>query len=116
MSRALPAALDVAVVVLFAALGRRSHAEGLDVAGVLRTAVPFLVGTAAGWLLASVVLGSGPRSWQWGAVVAACAVIVGMTLRRVTAQGTAPSFVAVTATVLTVLLLGWRVLGRNLGS
>ncbi len=66
MSRLVPALLDVVLVVVFAAVGRRSHAEGLDLAGIARTALPFLVGTAAGWLLASVVLDSGPRSVAFG--------------------------------------------------
>ena len=37
-------ALDAALVVVFAVIGRSSHAEGLDVAGVWGTAWPFLVG------------------------------------------------------------------------
>jgi hypothetical protein len=108
VSRALPAVLDVALVLLFAAVGRRSHAEGVDVAGIARTAAPFLVGTAAGWLLASLTLDSGPRSLAFGAVVLACTVVVGMLLRRVAGEGTAFSFVLVATSVLAVLLLGWR--------
>ena len=115
MSRALPAVLEVALVVLFAAFGRRSHAEGLDLAGIARTAAPFLVGTAAGWLLASLTLDSGPRTLAFGAVVVVCTVVVGMLLRRVAGDGTAPSFVAVATTVLTVLLLGWRLVARLVG-
>ncbi len=114
MSRLVPALLDVVLVVLFAAVGRRSHAEGLDVAGVLRTALPFLVGAAGGWLLASIVLDAGPRSLAYGAVVVATTVVVGMGLRAVAAQGTAVSFVVVATVVLTVLLLGWRLLARVL--
>lgn len=112
MSRALPAVLDVALVVLFAAVGRRSHAEGLDVTGILRTAAPFLVGTAAGWLLASITLDSGPRSLAFGAVVLVCTVVLGMIFRRVAGEGTAWSFVLVATTVLAVLLLGWRLVAR----
>ena len=114
MSRVLPGLLDLVLVVVFAALGRRSHAEGLDVAGILRTAGPFVVGTAAGWLLASVALDSGPRSLAFGAVVVASTVVVGMLLRRVAAQGTAPSFVVVATVVLAALLLGWRLVARLL--
>ncbi len=114
MSRLLPALLDVVLVVVFAAVGRRSHAEGLDVAGILRTALPFLVGTAAGWLVASIVLDGGPRTLGYGAVVVTLTVVVGMGLRAVAAQGTAPSFVVVATVVLTVLLLGWRLLARLL--
>lgn len=112
MSRALPAVLDVALVLVFAAVGRRSHAEGLDLAGTARTAAPFLVGTAAGWLLANLTLDSGPRSLGFGAVVVVCTVVVGMLLRRVLGEGTALSFVLVATTVLTVLLLGWRLVAR----
>ncbi|WP_392542089.1 DUF3054 domain-containing protein [Oryzobacter telluris] len=114
MSRVLPGLLDVVLVVVFAAVGRRSHAEGLDVVGILRTAAPFVVGTAAGWLLASVTLDAGPRSLAFGAVVLACTVVVGMVLRRVAAEGTAPSFVVVATVVLGVLLLGWRLVARLL--
>ena len=75
---------------------------------------PFVVGTAAGWLLASVALDSGPRSLAFGAVVVASTVVVGMLLRRVAAQGTAPSFVVVATVVLAALLLGWRLVARLL--
>jgi hypothetical protein len=115
VSRAVPAVLDVVFVVLFAAVGRRSHAEGLDVGGILRTALPFLVGTAAGWLLASVTLDTGARSLAFGAVVVTCTVVIGMVFRRVAGEGTAWSFVVVATVVLTVLLLGWRVVARWVG-
>ncbi|MBR7742289.1 DUF3054 domain-containing protein [Phycicoccus sp. BSK3Z-2] len=115
MSRLLPALLDVAVVLAFAAVGRRSHAEGLDVVGMLRTALPFVVGAAAGWLVAAVTLDAGPRSLAFGAVVVVSAVVVGMVLRALTGQGVAVSFVVVATTVLAVLLLGWRLLARLLG-
>jgi Protein of unknown function (DUF3054) len=112
VSRALPAVLDVALVVVFAALGRRSHAEGLDVTGVLRTAGPFLAGTAAGWVLASITTDAAPREPSFGAVVVVCTVVLGMMLRRVLGDGTAVSFVVVATTVLSVFLLGWRLVAR----
>jgi hypothetical protein len=115
VSRALPAVLDVALVVLFAALGRRSHAEGVDVVGVLRTAAPFVAGAAAGWLVASLTLDAEPRDLAFGAVVLVCTVVVGMLLRRVMGDGTALSFVLVATTVLSVLLLGWRLVARLVG-
>ncbi len=104
--------LDVLAVVLFAAVGRRSHAEGLDVVGVLGTALPFLVGTAVGWVLATTMLDSGPRTLPFGAVVLACTVALGMIVRVITGEGTAPSFVIVATSVLAALLLGWRLLAR----
>ncbi len=108
MTLLLPAALDLVLVVVFAAVGRRSHAEGLDLAGVASTAWPFLVGTVTGWALAAGVLDSPPRSLAFGAVVVASTVVVGMVLRVVTGQGTAWSFVLVATLVLSALLLGWR--------
>ena len=104
--------LDVLAVLLFAAVGRRSHAEGLAVVGVLRTAWPFLAGVAAGWLLA--------RAWRApdalvtsGVPVWLGALVVGMLLRVATGAGTAPSFVVVAAISLAVLLLGWRLVARG---
>lgn len=99
--------VDVGCVLVFCAVGRRSHDEGLDVAGVATTAWPFLVGTAIGWLLA--------RGWRrptavapTGIVVWVCTVAVGMVLRKISSAGVAVSFVVVASTVTAVLLLGWR--------
>lgn len=108
----VPALLDAVLVVAFAALGRRSHAEGLDVAGIARTAWPFLAGAAAGWVVALLALDGGPRTLGFGAVVVAGAVVVGMLLRVATGQGTAWSFVLVATLVLAALLLGWRLVAR----
>jgi peptidoglycan/LPS O-acetylase OafA/YrhL len=107
-NRALPAlTTDLACVILFAALGRRSHAEGLTIAGVAQTAWPFLTGTLFGWLVS--------RGWRrptglvpTGVVVWVCTVAVGMALRKATGSGVAPSFIAVASTVTALLLLGWR--------
>jgi len=40
--------LDAALIVLFAALGRRTHDEGSAVGGTLHVAAPFLLGWAVG--------------------------------------------------------------------
>jgi peptidoglycan/LPS O-acetylase OafA/YrhL len=104
---------DAACVLVFCAIGRRSHAEGITVAGVAETAWPFLAGTAAGWLAA--------RAWQrptslapTGIVVWLSAVVVGMLLRKATSAGTAFSFVVVASLSLAILLLGWRLGARVL--
>ena len=98
---------DIVCVTVFCAIGRRSHAEGLTVAGVAETAWPFLAGTAVGWLLA--------RGWRrpaalvpTGVVVWVCTVAVGMLLRKASSQGVAVSFVVVASLVTALLLLGWR--------
>jgi hypothetical protein len=100
-------ATDVICIVLFAAIGRRSHAEGLTVSGIAETAWPFLVGTAAGWLVS--------RGWQrpaalvpTGVTVWLCTVVAGMLLRRLTSAGTAPSFIVVASVSTALLILGWR--------
>jgi hypothetical protein len=110
---ALALVADLACVLAFAASGRRSHSESLTAAGVAGTAWPFLVGTVVGWLLS--------RGWRRPAAVAptgvtvwVCTVVVGMMLRRASAQGTAVSFVVVAALVTGALLLGWRAAARAL--
>ncbi|MDT5164577.1 MAG: hypothetical protein QOC88_1471 [Mycobacterium sp.] len=103
--------IDVACVLVFCAVGRRSHDEGLNVAGIATTAWPFLSGTVLGWLLS--------RAWRrpsalypTGVAVWLCTVIVGMLLRKVTSAGVAGSFIVVAATVTGLLLLGWRAIAQ----
>jgi hypothetical protein len=107
-SSALAALADIVGVLLFCTVGRRSHAEGLTLAGVAETAWPFLVGTAVGWLLS--------RAWRrptavasTGVVVWLCTVVVGMLVRKATSAGVAGSFVIVALAATAVMLLGWRV-------
>lgn len=107
-SSAVAAIADVVGVLVFCTVGRRSHAEGLTVAGVADTAWPFLVGAAVGWLLS--------RGWRaptavapTGVVVWLCTVVVAMVLRKATSAGVAASFIVVAAVATAVLLLGWRV-------
>jgi Protein of unknown function (DUF3054) len=104
---------DLIGVLVFCAIGRRSHAEGLTVAGLAATAWPFLVGATLGWLLS--------RAWRrptavapTGVVVWVCTVVVGMLLRKATSAGVAVSFVIVASAATAVLLLGWRVVVASL--
>jgi hypothetical protein len=102
---------DVVCVLVFVAIGRSSHNEAGSVLGFFGTAWPFVVGLALGWVLF--------RAWRrpvrvvwtgvgvWGMTVAG-----GIALRALTAQGTEISFVVVTAVVLAVFLLGWRLVVR----
>ena len=100
--------LDVVLVVVFAALGRVSHAEENAVIGAIGTAWPFLIGLAVGWALVRWRSGHWPLTVGNGIPVWASTLALGMVLRAVTGQGTAPSFILVAATVLGVFLLGWR--------
>ncbi|WP_099021444.1 DUF3054 domain-containing protein [Mycolicibacterium palauense] len=111
---AVAALIDLVCVLVFCAVGRRSHAEGVTIAGVAETAWPFLTGTAIGWLLT--------RAWRrptaltpTGLVVWVCTVAVGMLLRKVAGQGVAVSFIVVASTVTGLLLLGWRAAARRFG-
>jgi hypothetical protein len=100
-------AADIGCVIVFCTIGRRSHAEGLTVAGIAQTAWPFLAGTGVGWLLI--------RGWRrpftvipTGVAVWVCTVLAGMLLRKATSAGVQTSFVVVASVATAVLLLGWR--------
>jgi Protein of unknown function (DUF3054) len=104
-------AVDVFGVLVFCAVGRRSHDEGLDLRGVAVTAWPFLTGTLVGWLAS--------RAWRQptalvptGVVVWLSTVVVGMVLRKAGSAGVATSFVVVAGSVIAFLLLGWRTVVR----
>ncbi|MCV7409804.1 hypothetical protein AWC05_23935 [Mycobacterium florentinum] len=99
--------VDVLCVLVFCAVGRRSHDEGINLTGIATTAWPFLTGTVIGWLVS--------RGWQrptavapTGVVVWLSTVVIGMVLRKASSAGVAASFVVVAATVTALLLLGWR--------
>lgn len=114
MPLVLAGVLDAALVLLFAAVGRHSHAESGAVLGVLTTAWPFLAGAAAGWLVSGLGRWADPRTLRGGIPVWAGAVAVGMLLRVVTGRGTAVSFVIVATVVLGIFLLGWRAVAARL--
>jgi hypothetical protein len=100
--------LDTAAIVIFAAIGRRSHGEAGALMAVGTTAWPFLAGMAAGWLICLVTLRRGPLAVRDGIPVWLCAVGIGMVLRTVTHAGTAVSFIIVATLFLGATLLGWR--------
>ena len=106
---ALAAVADLVLVLVFVLIGRGSHDEGFSIAGSLNTAWPFVVGLVTGWLVA--------RAWRFprgvthpGVVIWASTAVVGVALRAISGQGVAVSFMIVTAIVLAVFLLGWRLI------
>ncbi|NQX35034.1 DUF3054 domain-containing protein [Herbiconiux sp. VKM Ac-2851] len=103
----LAAVVDLALVLLFVAIGRRSHDEGDALSGFAVTAWPFVVGAAVGWT-ASLGWRRPLAVWPTGVVVWLAAVVLGMLLRVASGQGVQLSFVIVTAIVLGVFLVGWR--------
>ena len=108
-------AVDIVLVVVFCAIGRRSHDEAV-LTGLLHTVWPFAAGLAVGWIVAAALARrsadaepfDGSRLWTGGVVIWVCTLVFGMLLRVATGQGTAFSFIVVAAVVLALFLLGWR--------
>jgi Na+/proline symporter len=104
-------AIDAALIVGFAALGRRSHEEGSSLTGILGVAAPFLVALSVGWLVARAW--RAPLSLRVGVFVWLVTVVGGLALRSaVFGRGIAPAFIAVAFVTLGVLLVGWRAAAR----
>ncbi len=105
--------LDAVAVLVFVAVGRRSHQEGSGLAAVASTATPFLIALVAAWGVA--------RAWRQpaaaptGLAVAAGTLAGGMALRRFAfGDGTAPSFIVVAAIFLLATMVGWRAAAARL--
>lgn len=102
------AALDVASIVVFVAIGRRSHDEsGNAVVGALKVAAPFLIALVVAWL--ALRAWRRPGDLTTGVQIWLVTVALGMVLRHFAFdRGTALSFIIVATIVLGVFLLGWR--------
>jgi hypothetical protein len=105
---ALAFAADIVAVIVFAAVGRASHAEPGDVLGLLATLAPFAVGLVAAW--ATPVVRARPAGLPAGLVVVAGTVAVGLLLRFAFTERMPLSFAIVSVLSLTVLMIGWRAL------
>lgn len=100
--------IDAALVIVFAAIGRASHEEGV-LAGLWLTSWPFLAALAVSW--AVCLAWRAPLSpVRTGVPVWVVTVAGGMLLRAVSGQGVQLAFVIVAASVLLVMLVGWRLL------
>lgn len=99
-------AADVICVVVFAIVGRSSHAETNNLSGVVGTAWPFLVGCLLGLVLS--------RSWRdpvhlrTGVIVWLATVAGGIALRLLSGETARWAFIVVATVTLGVLLVGWR--------
>lgn len=103
-SRTIILALDVVLIILFAALGRDTHEHGLDPAGILVTASPFLAACLAGWVL--LARWKSPASlWPAGVALWLITVVAGLGVRALFGGGVALSFAIVTLCVLGAFLL-----------
>lgn len=107
MPRLLAIVLDVAAVLVFAAVGRASHAEASDPVGVARTAGPFLLAALMAWVF--LVMKRPTESvWRQGLVVWGTTLVGGMLFRVMLGEGVQPAFVAVAAAALAAGQFGWR--------
>jgi hypothetical protein len=110
---ALATVLDCCAVLLFVIIGRHAHGHGDGLAGIWRTAWPFLAGLAIGllagraWRRPLAIVPAGLAAWL-GAAGA------GMAIRVLAGQGTAAAFIGVALTFLALFVLGWRVVARGL--
>ncbi|MFV0462903.1 MAG: DUF3054 domain-containing protein [Nostocoides sp.] len=96
--------VDAVLIIVFAAIGRASHGEQLDLHGIVLTAYPFIVGALLGWL----VLRARGEDLRGGMGIWAFTLVGGLVIRGLTGQGVAVSFGIVAGAVLAVFLLGWR--------
>jgi hypothetical protein len=104
-------AADLAVVVIFVAIGRRSHNEANDASG-FTTLWPFVVGLAAGALVTRLYVA--PLEWRRAVPAWLVTVAVGLALRiGVVGHEFKLSFAIVATTFLGLFLLGWRAIARR---
>ncbi|MBI4933335.1 MAG: DUF3054 domain-containing protein [Actinobacteria bacterium] len=107
---AIAAGIDIVAIVLFVAVGRRSHDEGGNaLTEAVKVAAPFLIALALGWLAA--------RAWKTptvpttGMVIWVVTLAAGMVLRHyVFDRGTALAFIIVAGCFTLLFLVGWRFL------
>jgi hypothetical protein len=106
---ALAAGVDACWVLVFVVIGRHAHHDGESLAGIWHTAWPFLAGLVVGlaasryWRRPVAIVPAGVGAW-------AGAAGVGMVIRVLAGQGTAPAFVGVAGAFLALFLIGWRLL------
>ena len=102
---------DLAVLVLFVLIGRRSHHEDAGLTGFLRVWWPFAVGLAVAWVATG--LWRAPLAWPRAVAAWLVTVAVGMTLRiAVQDRELKVAFTIVTLVFVGVGMLGWRTVAR----
>ncbi|HZP27407.1 MAG TPA: DUF3054 domain-containing protein [Acidimicrobiia bacterium] len=100
-------AVDLAVVVAFVAIGRRSHGEANDASGFATTLWPFVAGLTLATLATRLFVA--PLDWRRAVPAWLATVAVGLAL-RIGAGGREfkVSFAIVATAFLGLFLLGWR--------
>ena len=103
---------DLAVLVVFVLVGRRSHHEDAGLAGFFRVLWPFAVALGVAWLATG--LWRAPLAWTRAIAVWLVTVGVGMAL-RIAVQGRdfKIAFTIVTLLFVGAGMLGWRAVVRR---
>lgn len=106
--------IDAVVVVSFVLVGRDNHGFVSDWNETLRVAAPFLISLALAIVL--VRAWKDPLTLLTGFNIGAITLVVGMLLRKfIWGDGTALSFVIVTAVWLIGWMVAWRLIGIGIG-
>jgi hypothetical protein len=112
-SAAYALGLDFLSIVVFVAIGRRSHDEGSALTGIVKTAAPFVMGLTLAWLIV--------RAWRWplailtGLAIWPITLLAGMMCRNlIFGRDTPVSFVIVATVFLGLCFVGWRMAARAL--
>lgn len=105
--RIIPALIDLALVIVFALIGRASHDRTPGFLGLLETAWPFLIACLLGWLVVTL-LEDGGFGLRAAGVIWLVTVVGGLGLRILAGGGAAVPFILVAAGVLAAFLWGWR--------
>jgi DUF3054 family protein len=99
--------LDLLAVLVFATVGRLSHAEAADPAGVAVAAWPFVV-ALVGTSVALIGMKRPTEQLLNGTIVWLGTLVFGSGIRASGGGGVQPSFVVVAGLFLAVTMLGWR--------
>ena len=108
-------AADLIVLVVFVAVGRRSHDEASGLEGFLRVWWPFAVALVVGTVASGVW--RAPLEWRRAIATWLVTVALGMVF-RIAVQGRdfKPTFVIVTTVFVGAGMLGWRAVVRKLAA
>lgn len=99
--------LDLALVVLFAIIGRLSHNSGLETDALMRTALPFVAGLLLAWVGIALRRREG-LTLPEGVMVWAMTLVMGMAFRLLIGDTAQVAFIIVAAVTLALFLIGWR--------
>ncbi|MEX3632116.1 DUF3054 domain-containing protein [Rothia sp. LK2492] len=101
--------IDVALVLIFIAIGLMSHGE--DLSDILRASAPFLTSALSAHILIWVINTRRDLPLMAEAIIAwSITLVVGMALRISFGDTAATAFVIVSTLTLFVFLVGWRLI------